>query len=129
MTECCICAGDLELFGIGPCGHKDTCALCHYKLRTKQSRLECSVCNQLNELLIITDDSHREFKDYDLEDCIEFEEGEIFFPSEATKRKFEMAICNKCPFSECEETGKTFNSYLEYKKHLSSRHKKYLWYY
>ena len=67
-----------------------------------------------------------EFKDYTLEDCIEFEKGNIFFPSEDTKKRFEMRICNKCPFPECKL--ESFRDLLQYKKHLSTRHKKYLWY-
>lgn len=127
MPDCCICSESLELFGIGQCGHKDICARCHFKLRTKQNKMECSVCNQINEQVIIADDLHRKFNDFDLEDCIEFEEGELFFPTEMIKRRFELHICNKCPFPECEEQGVAFKDYLQYKKHLTTRHKKYLW--
>jgi hypothetical protein len=127
MIDCCICSERVDLFGVGQCGHKEICAQCHYLMRVKRGKAECSVCKEINECIVITDDIHKGFKDFNVEDCSEFDQGGIFFPTEMIKRRFELQLCNKCPFPECEEKGQTFKNYLEYKKHLTSRHRKYLW--
>lgn len=127
QAECAVCAEPRELVGVGQCDHRDVCGLCHYKLRVKQGRMECPVCNSLNDEIVITADTSSLFKDYELEDCMEFSEGALFFADESVKRRFEMQICNRCPFPECENIGKSFGSYLEYKKHLIHNHKKHLW--
>jgi hypothetical protein len=127
QADCLVCADRLELVGVGQCDHKDVCALCHYKLRVKQGRMECTVCNRLNEEIIVTDDTSKSFVEHQIEDYEEFLEGGLFFADEKVKKRFEMQICNRCPFPECEDTTKSLNTFLEYKKHLNTRHKKHLW--
>lgn len=126
-SVCNICMEPLEMIGLGRCNHKLTCALCHFKMRTKQDKMECTVCKALNEHIIITDDFEACFNSFDLDDCLEYSEGNLYFPTEEHKQQFELLICNKCPFPECDGARLHLHTPQEYKRHLKERHNKYLW--
>lgn len=126
-VECSVCTESVELIGIGRCGHSTICALCHYKLRALQNNIKCGMCNANNEMIVITDDPSQDFEHFDIDKCIEFNKGELYFPSENLMQRFEKLTSTKCPFPECADTHKTFTEVIQYKKHLRERHKKYLW--
>lgn len=115
--ECSVCTEPFKLFGIGRCDHNTVCATCHFKMRVKQGIIKCGLCNANNEQIIITDDTMKTFADYILDDCLEFSEGGIFFPSENHMQYFEKSISTSCPFAEC-QGKRTYNEVLQYKKHL-----------
>lgn len=124
--ECVICCVESELFGIGRCGHNEVCALCHYKLRVKQNNIACGLCKANNEEIIITDDENLGFEDYDLQECIEFDLGTIYFGTGAQMKKFEKLISTRCPIPNCPDKEAEFSA-IAYKKHLREKHKKHVW--
>ena len=126
MSDCVICCVDSPLFGIGRCGHNEVCALCHYKLRVKQNNIACGLCKANNEEIVITDEEQLGFEDFDLDTCIEYSQGSIYFGSESAKRQFESLISTKCPVPNCPEHDLELTS-VSYKKHLRDKHKKYVW--
>lgn len=47
MEECCVvCAEPLEWVAIGPCGHREVCALCVVRLRFVLKDTRCCFCKQ-----------------------------------------------------------------------------------
>lgn len=73
-NSCSICFEKLVMIGVGKCEHKMICALCHYKMRIIQKTVECGVCKSLNEVIVITSDLQQDFKDYDLDQCVEYKD-------------------------------------------------------
>lgn len=132
-NSCSICFEKLEMIGVGKCEHKSICALCHYKMRIIQKNVECGVCKSLNEVIIITDDLQQDFKDYDLDQCVEYKdvnrllyEGSIYFPDLSQQKHFQKLTSKKCPFDQCADL-RAYEDDLQYKKHMKERHQRYLW--
>lgn len=120
MTDCIVCCEPITLFGIGECGHKSTCARCLYKMRAKQQNLHCTLCKELCQTLLITDDP-KEKLPKDVTTLIEYKDGLVFFSSARVKELFEKNIACKC--MDC---GQMFIEASEYKTHLETQHFKYL---
>lgn len=55
IPECICCSDPIKVFSIGPCNHKDTCAMCNLKRRLlyKDQRF-CPICREDRTPLILT---------------------------------------------------------------------------
>ena len=125
--DCVVCSEERELFGIGRCNHKEVCGVCHYLMRTKENKIDCSMCKMPNEEIFITCDLNKDFQSFKIEDCFDYGSCNIYFPSMQEKHMFEELTAPFCPFSDCEFANKALKTDIEFKKHIRERHRRYIW--
>ncbi|EKX32395.1 hypothetical protein GUITHDRAFT_148660 [Guillardia theta CCMP2712] len=61
---CLVCCEPLEHIAIGACNHRAVCALCSVRMRQLVGDLNCILCKQQLEQVIITSDKTRSFDDF-----------------------------------------------------------------
>ena len=66
-SHCLICFDDLsKCRAVAPCGHNETCATCHLRLRFLHNDRKCPICKAINERIIVDEDRGKEeFKKYE----------------------------------------------------------------
>ena len=123
---CSICVEDTAFFGIGKCNHKNICAQCHFKMRSKGD-LKCSFCKEENTLMIITSDLKKTFDSFDRSSLLEFQDcNTIFADSSSTLEALVELTSVRCPVESC--NSKPFPNLIFYKKHLKDKHRSFVWY-
>jgi E3 ubiquitin-protein ligase ZNF598 len=125
---CLVCMETSHYWGIGQCGHSEICAKCHYRLRSKQQNLHCSLCKHLNMFMLIVKTEEREkvasiAYSYlkEPKDLIEYSSAAIHFTTSDLLNEFEMYIAAQCP--ACSEK---FVHPETFKLHLAEQHRLYL---
>lgn len=128
VETCLVCMEPSEFWGVGECGHSEICAKCHFRLRSKQQNLHCSLCKQINTtLLIVKTEQRAEYTGPGANrlsspgDFVEYSTASVHFISTIALREFELHIAAECP--ACKEK---FVHPETYKMHLAQEHRLYL---
>jgi hypothetical protein len=65
-AQCIVCCETIEVFGVGPCDHRDVCATCSFRRRQLYGQRECAICKESQPRVVFTRDPHKPFAAFDL---------------------------------------------------------------
>ena len=64
--ECICCSDPIRVYSIGPCNHKDTCAMCNLKRRLLyKDQKFCPICKEDQTPLVLTSKGHLDHSCFD----------------------------------------------------------------
>ena len=132
---CLICFDDItQCRTITPCGHSETCAVCHLRLRFLHNDKKCPICKAENDRLIVDSDiddngNHKNYEDYEQwgDDigqnyCFRNDVG-MFFHKAYFENRVKSIFCLDCGVKNCKDH--LFKNNQQVKKlhtHLRTKH-------
>lgn len=120
--QCVICAEQIVYASFTPCNHK-TCHKCSLRQRALYEKDLCLVCRTPNDSVIISNDSDKEYKDFDNSDLsIYNEKFKIYFTSQLISDKCLELMEFRCSVKGCVEK---FDNFKDLQEHTKLAHNKY----
>ncbi|KAK6203399.1 uncharacterized protein RJT21DRAFT_27001 [Scheffersomyces amazonensis] len=119
--QCIICANKIQYAAITSCNHL-TCHKCTFRQRSLYEKTVCLICRSENEWIIITENIHSGYDDYDINSLkISDEKYNIKFTQEYVKSDTLKLLSNDC--SLCDQVD--FKSFKDLMDHVKEDHGKY----
>ncbi len=125
MTDCLVCLEKIEYLVVGECNHPILCLLCAYKMRSKNNDKNCIYCKAENKSVVIFKDLKERFHRKYLKPEKLFSEG-IYWSDQETRQACQKMMIIDCPLEDCYSQEKSFETSMDYKRHLKDVHHKYI---
>jgi len=116
--QCIICCEEIKVYGLGPCNHRDVCAMCSLRLRELYKDMGCCICKAPIKEIIYTSNRGLNYEGFTLGKLIfdkslgaYFDEAPFY---ESVKRMWEF----KCPMCN----APTFGRLQDLRHHIKHNH-------